>query len=105
MTLKEIAVKQISAISEHMPFMGRIVPEEELATIAVQIMNEVYSPEELNLLTGWYNNPLAIAILNKSGAVAAMSQQRISSLVRERIDAMPDEERCELFEDIAEFNQ
>jgi hypothetical protein len=80
MTLKEIAVKQISAISEHMPFMGRIVPEEELATVAVQIMNE-------------------------SGAVAAMSQQRISSLVRERIDAMPDEERCELFEDIAEFNQ
>jgi DNA-directed RNA polymerase len=103
MTLKEIAVKQIDAMSEHLPMLCRVISAEELATISLNIMEEAYSKEELNLLTEWYKNPLMLQLVNKSGAVAAMAQQRISSLVRERIDAMPDEERNELFEDFAEF--
>ena len=101
MTLEQIAEKQIMAMTEQAPFITRLISTPELITLTMCIFEQVYNQEEKELLVALYSSPVGERMLNKSASAAQMGAQVARKLVLERMEGMTDEEKEDIFEEIA----
>jgi hypothetical protein len=101
MTLEQIAERQIMAMTEQVPFITRLISTPELITLTMAIFEQVYDQEERELLVALYSSPVGERMLSKSAAASQMGAQAARKLVLERMEGMTDEEKEDIFEEIA----
>jgi hypothetical protein len=87
-------------MTEQLPYMSKILPEEALVAFTLKYFEETFSEEEIDFLAEFHANPIAKTIMTKFMHVMPAMQTSMQKFCADRIENMTPLEREELFEDL-----